>query len=80
MYCDCNHYAIVTITGKLPVEVDMNWIPQPAQVERTDPNVGSVVTESPPPRIPPKKLELNESAIYPVPNAVPPLPPKPKAY
>ena len=59
----------------------MNWIPQPAQVERTDPSdIGSVVTESSPPRIPPKTMELNESTIHPVPNAAPALPPKPKAY
>ena len=74
-------FIILTVTGKLPVEVDMNWIPQLAQVEKADPSdIGSVVTESPPPRKPPKKLELNESAKHPVPNATPALPPKPKAY
>ena len=70
---------IVTAIGKLPVKVDMNYIPQP-QVEREDPsNKGpGVATESAPPRIPPK---MNKSAKNPAPgNAVPALPPKPKAY
>ena len=71
---------IITTTGKLPVEVDMNWIPQP-QVERAVPShKGPVATdlESAPPRIPPK---MNESAIYPTPSiTVPALPPKPKAF
>ena len=59
---------IVTAIGKLPV-----------RVEREDPsNKGPVATESAPPRIPPK---MNKSTINPAPgNAVPALPPKPKAY
>ena len=69
--------TIVIATGKLPVEIDMNWIPQP-QVERADPsNIGSEAKETIPPRIPPK---MNESTVHPAPDAVPPLPPKPKAY
>ena len=73
-----NIIIIVTAIGKLPVEVDMNYIPQP-QVEREDPsNKGPVNTESAPPRIPPK---MNNSTKNPAPgNAVPALPPKPKAY
>ena len=69
---------IVTAIGKLPVRVDVNYTPQP-QVKREDPsNKGPVATESAPPRIPPK---MNKSAINPAPgNAVPALPPKPKAY
>ena len=78
--------VISLLAGKLPVQVDTDWIPQP-QIERTDPsNVGTVVTESSPPRIPPKPLELNKSAIHPVvpqlqvDNALPALPPKPNAH
>ena len=72
---------IITATGKLPVEVDMNWIPQP-QVERADSSniyIGSEAEETSPPRIPPK---MNESARHLAPNiaVVPALPPKPKAF
>ena len=72
--------------GKLPVEVDMNWIPQPhVENNGADPSdIGLVATDSKHlcskstlPRIPSKK---NESALHPVANAVPALPPKPKAY
>ena len=83
MFFTSNHCHYNIIIGKLPVEVDMNWIPQ-ALVENNgaDPSdIGLVATDSKstPPRIPPKMNE-STSALHPISNAVPTLPPKPKAY
>ena len=63
------------------MQVDMNWIPQShVEISGADPSdICMVDTDSmsTPPRIPSK---ANESALHPVSNAVPALPPKPKAY